>query len=182
MSKSRFRSKMTPPPGGKFFYEAGGERVEAHTWLEMEPKAQALMRRHGVEGFVEDAVAAYMCPHMPDWYCSGESSRHVTTVRDARRNAQQYYSRNLVTFDRLSARMRACHDCPMHERDVCLTCTGILRDIMASFGGRRVKVPEDSMSGVCRCAKTFEAVVASVEHEGDPWEGVPETCWRRTEA
>lgn len=177
----RFKSKMTPPPGGKFFLEVDGDRVEAHTWLEMLPKVQALMARHNIGGFAEDLVANYMCPYMPDWYCTGHVGHSVTTVHDARKNAAQYYSRNLVTFDRLSERMRICHDCPKHERDICLTCTGILHNIMVSFGGKRVKVPEDLMSGVCGCAKTFEAVIASVEHDGDPWEGAPDTCWRRTE-
>lgn len=182
MGKVRFRSRMTPPPGGKFFFEHDGERVEARTWLEMAPKMEDLMRRHGLDGFAEDLVAEFMCPHMPSWYCAGESSRSVTSARDAFRNATPYFPRNLVTFDRISERMRKCHECPKHERDLCLTCTGFLNRIMLSFGGRRVKVLEDQLSGVCACAKTFEAVIASVEYGDDkPWDGVPDTCWRKTE-
>lgn len=176
-----FRNTMTPPPGGKFFFTHDGEHIEARTWVEMKPKMEDLMRRHGLTGFADVLVAEFMCPHMPSWYCTGSVSRSVTSVKDAKANAKPYYNMNLVTFDKLSDRMRRCHDCPMHERDVCLTCTGILSWILASFGGRRIRVHEDNLSGVCRCAKTFEAVIASVEHGGDPWPGAPDTCWRRTE-
>ena len=179
--KPRFRSLLSVPPGGKFFYEHEGERIEASTWSEMLPKMQDLMKRHGLTGFCEDHVAEYMCPHMPSWFCFGSSARQITSVKDARKNAIPYYSKPLVTFDKLSERMRICHDCPKHERDVCLTCTGILSQIMISFGGRRVRVPEDNLSGVCGCAKTFEAVIASVEHDGEPWPDAPEGCWRKTE-
>lgn len=180
MSDARFRSTMTPPPGGEFFYEHGGERVSARTWLEMQPRVEDLMRRHGLSGYPDLLVAEYMCPHMPDWYCAGASARHVTTLKEALANAVPYYSAPLVQFDEVSRRMRVCHGCPRHERDVCLTCTGILSRIRAGFGGRRVSVLEDRLSGICSCAKTFEAVVASVEHGGTPeWADVPDGCWRK---
>lgn len=177
---ARFRSTMTPPPGGMFFYEHAGERVEARTWLEMRPKVEALMAKHGLKGYADLLVAAYMCPHMPGWYCTGAvPARSVTTVKTALANAVPYYRRELVPFDEISRRMRICHECPKHERDVCLTCTGILDRIKMSFGGRRVSVLEDKMSGVCSCAKTFEAVVASVEHGDEPWPDAPDCCWRK---
>lgn len=176
---ARFRSTMTPPPGGEFFFEHAGERVSAYTWPEMQSRMEDLMRRHGLVGYADLLVAEYMCPHMPGWYCTGSGVRTVTTVKTAFENACPYYSRNLVQFDELSRRMRICHGCPKHERDVCLTCTGVLNRIMMSFGGRRVSVLEDKMSGICGCAKTFEAVIASVEHDDAPWADAPDCCWRK---
>lgn len=176
----RFRSTMVPPPGGYFFYEHGGEQLRASTWVQMKPLVEDLMRRHGLSGYADRLVAEYMCPHMPPWYCEGAGVRVVTSVKVALKNAEPYYPRELVQFDEISRRMRICHDCPKHERDVCLTCTGILDRIRAAFRGRRVPVLEDKMSGVCGCARTFEAVIASVEHGEEPvWDGAPDTCWRR---
>lgn len=172
---------MTPPPGGVFFFEHGGERIEARTWLEMQPKMEDFMKRHGLTGFASDLVAGYMCPFMPSWYCTGTVSRKSTSIRDARKSAERYFPAHLVPFNVMSDRMRICHECPKHERDVCLTCTGILDWITSAFGGRRRRVHEDNMSGICGCAGTFEAVIAAVEHNGDAWPEAPGTCWRRTE-
>lgn len=184
MSQSRFVSVMTPPPGGKFFYEVNGERVEAATWPEMQPKAAALMAKNGIEGPVEWAVASYMCPSMPDWYCRGVAGRTVVRDREAVVAAEQYFRKPLVPFDTVSDRLRACSECQKHSREgACITCSGRLAWILARFGGRRFrpKVLEDELSGVCTCARTFEAVIASVSYGEDEecWEGAPDTCWRK---
>jgi len=179
MTKVRFVSVMTPPPGGKYFLEIGGERVESHTWADMHGKAAALMQKHGVTGPVEWVVAEYMCPFMPDWYCRGAAGRQVIRDREAWDNAQPYFRMNLVTFDEVSRRLRICSECPKHSREgSCLTCSGILNKILASFGGHRTRVLEDEASGVCTCARTYESVIASVDHENDKWTGIPDTCWR----
>lgn len=176
----RFRSVMTPPPGGRFFYELGGERVEATTWLEMKPKVEALMAKHGVTGYASDLVAEYMCPHVAGWYCTGVPVRMSVTKKTALENAEDYFGKELVQFNEIEARLRACQSCPMHEREVCLTCTGILKHIKAKFGGRRPRLLEDDLSGICGCAKTFEAVISSVDVTDAPeWDGIPDTCWRK---
>lgn len=177
--ESRFVSPMTPPPGGKYFLEIAGERVEAPNWPLMHQKAAALMAKHGVNRPVEWVVAEYMCPYMPDWYCRGSAARTVVRDREAWNNAQPYFRRDLVTFDKVSERLRICADCPKHSREgSCTTCSGILNKILAAFGGRRPQVLEDKAAGVCLCARTYESVVASVEHGEDPWDGTPDGCWR----
>lgn len=170
---------MTPPPGGKYFLEINGERVEANNWPTMHMKAHALMMKHGINEPVEWVVAEYMCPYMPSWYCRGSSSRVVIRDKEAWANAQPYFRHDLVTFDAISERLRICANCPKHSREgSCVTCSGILSRILASFGGHRPKVLEDAASGVCQCARTYEAVVASVKHGEDSWEGTPDCCWR----
>lgn len=178
----RVRSFDVPPPGGEYFCVVDGEKVSDRYWCRLRPRVAELMRRRGVPGTPEELTAASMCPYMPDWFCSGVSAGHVVRLHEARDEAKSYFSRRVVTFDEVSRRLRICSSCPMHDRTICLSCTGLLGWIGDRFGGRRVSVPEDRMSGTCRCARTFSAVVSSVEYSPDeaPWEDTPETCWRRT--
>lgn len=177
----KFRSTMVPPPGGKFFFEYAGERIEARYWLEMEPRVKDLMSRHGLKGSPAALVAEYMCPSMPSWYCEGsEPKEHAVRISEARENAMEYFRKPTVTFDVVSQRLQRCVKCPHHRRNFCLSCTGLLDWVSMGFSGRRVRVPEDKTTGVCMCARTLEAVIASIDYEpGDKvWEGVPEQCWR----
>lgn len=178
--KTRFVSVMTPPPTGEFFYEVEGERVTARTWAEMQPKAYALMQKHGIDGPVEWAVAEYMCPYLPAWYCKGERrGRSYTSLRDARNNGIPYFKRPLIAPDEIALRLRACAECQMHARTVCLSCTGTDAWILQGFAGRRTKMLEDKLSGICECHKTFESLIASVDLGESPVpDGLPETCWR----
>lgn len=180
-----FRDVNMTPPGGLYFCEIGGERVQAHTFLEIAPRVRELMRKHGVEGTAEMVVAAYMCPRIPNpgLYCRGAAvpAAHVNS-RDAIANSLPYCSRRVVPFDVIERRMRVCAACPMHKRDWCPTCTGHMSRMKSAFGGRRRAVPEDTLSGVCQKAKAYEYAIASVEYgEGETvWAGVPDTCWRKT--
>lgn len=178
----KIRSLMTPPPGGFFFYELNGERVQARLWPDMEPMVRALMQKHGVVGSPAAVVSEFMCPSMPDWYCSGPNLRHVLRIPEIRENAGPYFHKQIVPFDVVSRRLRCCQQCPKHTRNFCLTCTGLSDWIMVSFNNRRTRVPEDQASGTCECAKTLEAVIATVDYaDSDPvWDGVPDTCWRKT--
>lgn len=180
-----FRDPNFPPPGGMFFYETHGERVAARTFIEIAPQVRALMAKYNIPGTAEMELAAYMCPRIPDAgsYCRGATvpSAHVVP-HVAIKNSLPYCSRPVVPFDEIERRLRACAKCPHHRRDWCPTCSGHVSQIMSAFGGRRKKVPEDTLSGVCQRAKAYEMAIASVEYgEGEPaWEGTPGTCWRNT--
>lgn len=180
-----FRDVNFLPPGGLFFYETHGERVVGRTFLEIAPKVRALMAKHGIPGLAESELAAYMCPRMPDpgRYCRGARVPLAHVVPHvAIANSLPYCSRRVVAFDEIERRMRVCSACPKHRRDWCPTCSGHVSRMMSAFGGRRRKVPEDTLAGVCQCAKAYEMAIASVEYgEGDKvWDGVPDTCWRKT--
>ena len=173
-----FRSIMSTPPGGEWFFEHGGERVSAPTWFTFLPKLKGLMARHGLKGAPLDVAAAYMCPHMPSWFCDAGGVK-VTSSERARENARQYFRMHVSNPRDIAARLAACAACPMHRRTVCLTCTGVIDWTVRSFGGRRPRLPEDRMSGMCGCAETYESVVASVDPRELPvWDGVPGSCWR----
>lgn len=179
-----FKTVNFIPPYGLFYYETHGEKVVGRTFLEIEPRVRALMAKYGIPGLPEQEVAAYMCARMPDSgrYCRGAAvaKEHVRPA-EAIRNSLPYCSRPLVDFGEISRRLRVCAACPRHARDWCPTCSGHVSKMESAFGGRRPKQPEDSVSGVCQCAKAYEIAIASVEYGKDEpvWGGVPDTCWRK---
>lgn len=175
-----FKSVMIDPPNGEFYFEHGGERISAPTWSRFLPLMRDLQRRHHLAGSPYDLAARHMCPHLPSWYCT-EGGVRVTSTETAKANAAPLFPKHVVTPVEIQRRMDVCRTCPKHVRTACLTCTGAARWIYASFGGRRPRLPEDRMSGMCACADTYEAVVASVDARELPaWKDVPETCWRKS--
>ena len=173
----RFRSTMCPPPGGMFYFELGGERAEAPNWIAMRRIVVDMLARHGDRRSPEEAVAEFMCPEMPSWYCT-RGGRPTVFSAEARENAKRYFGRHLVPFDEMARRLAVCRSCPKHSRNICMTCTGHARWLLEGFDNRRPKLPEDSMSGVCLAAKTFEIAITSVDGELPEWEDVPDCCWR----
>lgn len=178
---ARIRNLNNPPPGGEYFAFVNGERVSDRYWIGLRPKIVHLLEKYGLEGSPEQIAAESMCPYMPDWFCSGVSAHKVVRINEAKEVAKEFFRRDCVTFDEVSRRLQICASCPKHDHSLCLTCTGLLRWILVSFGNRRIAVPEDKLSGTCECARTFTSVAATVAYEdGEPeWEGVPENCWRR---
>ena len=182
MASVYFRNPNIPPAGG-FFYELNGEKVTGRFFCDIEPKVRALLRKYNRTETAEEAVAGYMCPRIPEasWMCTGGFTKAKIQPSEALRNSTVISEgREVVPFDEIERRRRACMACPMHTREFCVTCTGHMERIMLLYGGRRQRVPEDAGSGICRCAKAYEAAIASVEYGKDEpgWEGSPDTCWR----
>lgn len=175
------RTKYLVPPGGTWFFDGYGEHVEDPIYDVAVRKVADLLRRNNDLTDPATALAAFMCPIMPRWFCRGDAAPKLTIyAKDARDEAMNYFHRSLVPMDETTRRLEKCMACPMHRRDFCLTCGEHDRYVYDGFGGRRVKLPGDAASGCCLCAKTFEAVVASVAYGPDEpvWEGAPDTCWR----
>lgn len=177
-----FKNVNSAPAGG-FFYELNGEKVTGRFFCEIEPKVRALLQKYHRPETVEEAVAGYMCPRIPEasWLCTGGFTEAKIRPAEALQNSIRMTSgREVVAFDDIEKRLRCCLNCPMHTREFCVTCTGHMERIMLLYSGRRQKVPEDSGSGICKCAKAYESALVSVEYGKDEpiWEGVPETCWR----
>ena len=174
---------MMPPVPGGFEFAIGEDKVAARTAIEIMPKVRALLAKHHVSAPAEVALAEYMCPRMgalASRYCRGEVEMPKQVLpRDALENCAQFARLPLVPFDVIQRRLGACLDCPKHERNWCLTCTGAFSKIEQMMGGRRPLLPADRFSGVCGCAKAYEAVVCSVDHPGEVWPDAPATCWRR---
>ena len=177
-----FRNVNVTPAGG-FFYEINGEKVTGRFFCEIEPKVRALLRKYNRKETVEEAVAGYMCPRIPEagWMCTGTFKNSVIRPAEAMANSIALtQGREVVSFDEVEKRLRTCLSCQCHTREFCVTCTGHMERIMLLYAGRRPKVPEDAGSGICKCAKAYESALVSVEYsDGDPvWENAPETCGR----
>lgn len=174
---------MSPPPGG-FVFAIGDDKVSGRTAPEILPKVVKLLAKHGVSAPAEEALAEYMCPRLGPaarYMCTGDvKAPEHTLPREALANCALYARRPIVPFETIQRRMGVCSTCPKHERDWCLTCTGAFTQIQRMMEGRRPLLPADRFSGVCGCAKAYEAVICSVEHEGEPWPDAPDTCWRRS--
>ena len=181
-----FHDVNNPPPGGLYFYETHGVKVTGRTFLEIEPKVRSLMAKFHISGTPEMEVAAYMCPRIPNpgAYCKG-STVEAPHVRPnvAIATSLPYCERQVVAFDEIERRMRVCAKCPEHARDWCPTCTGHVSRMKSAFGSRRPELPEDTVSGVCQCAKAYEIAITACEYGKDEkvWDGAPDTCWRKTD-
>lgn len=183
----RFQNPYASPPGGMFFFEHEGERVTGRCFQEIAPKVRRLMEKYSIPGTAELVLAEYMCPRMgpaANWFCVGKFDRS-TDIRsvEAMDNCKPYFAKPLAPFDKVERRLERCMACPKHFRGWCLTCTGHYERMMRGFRGMRTELPIDRGTGVCLCARAYEAAVASVEY-GDAdkvWEGVPDTCWRKND-
>lgn len=178
-----FFKNVNIAPRGGFFCEIHGEKVAGAHFCDIEGRVRALMAKYRIPGTVEQVVAEYMCPRISEapYLCTGSFQKPATILpRDAMKASEEYSARNVVTADEIMRRLRICMACPKHTREFCVTCTGHMQRILLSFNGRRTQVPEDRGSGICRCAKAYEAAIASVEYgEGEKvWDGAPGTCWR----
>lgn len=174
---------MSPPPGG-FEFGIGDDVVGGRNAAEIMPKVRALLAKHGVGTDPELALAEYMCPRMgPESrrYCRGAvPAPDYVLPREALANCAPLAPRPMVPFDTVQRRLGVCSSCPRHERHWCLTCTGAFDEIKRMMRGRRPLLPADRFSGVCGCARAYEAVVCSIDYDGEaPWPDAPETCWRR---
>ena len=122
----------------------------------------------------------YMCPRMPRGFCYGFTGGSAVTAADYLKEAEPYFAQPVALVDDIVHRMERCKSCPMFNgSDLCIPCRHIDDIIYTKFKGQRVCLPGDSSSGICKCAKTFNMVVASVNYDkAEVWEGTPPSCWR----
>lgn len=180
--RPRFANKYSVPPGGKFFCEIGGRMYEGRNFDEICGKVRPALAALGSKASAEDVIAEYMCPRLGpsgSWFCRGDfRDSDAVREREAMENSERYFGTKVVPFDVIQRRLERCLACPMHYRGWCLTCNGHLDRMVAGFDGARPRLPIDVGTGICKCARAYESVICSVEHDDKVWEGVPETCWR----
>lgn len=176
-----FTSRFVPPPGGKYFFRLGDDAFESYSYEDAVGKTRDILRRHNMSHMpAAAALAEYMCPHMPDGFCTQNYGNKVFTLDRQWEVAQKYYSLPVVAFDEIERRLAICSACPRRNRLFCLSCGGGLQRVKQGFHGARRILPADQFSGTCLCAGTFESVVASIEKDALPeWEETPPpNCWR----
>lgn len=178
-----FASRFIPPPGGEYFFEYEGESFRTRDYEDAIRKTRDIMARHGrATAYAPSVLAEFMCPYMPDGFCTKNYGNKRFTVDEAREAAMPYFKLPVVPFDEIERRMLVCQRCPKRSRTFCVSCLGVLPWMQSLFRGARRLMPIDRYSGVCGCAGTFDAVVSSVDAEALPaWkEEPPDTCWRKT--
>lgn len=182
MDTPRFTNTVSVvPPGGVWFFQIGEDRVASPVYDLAVKMVAEVLAKHGVNKQAPQALAEFMCPHMPSWFCAGNVGHSpVITVKEACEKARPYFGQRVLPVDLITKRMEICQSCKKHRRDFCLHCNGLDSWVSAGFRRARPVLPADAASGCCSCAGTMEAVIASVEYgeEDVVWEGVPETCWR----
>ena len=174
------QSTMSTPPGGKWFWQDPEHSFAASSLDVVVGQVGAVLRANGDRSDPEQAVLAYMAPRMPRGWATGWDGPKKPTISDYVRVARKYFGRRVSRVDRIKTRMDVCRRCPAMSREMCLTCSGVPAAVTKWFSGQRPPLPGDGQSGICRCASTFNMVVASVDYdEGEPvWDGAPPTCWR----
>lgn len=181
MKRRIVNPKLITPPGGMWVYSIGDDRIETPLYEDALRKVDALLRKYSINSSAVTELANYMCPLLPEGQCTGTGqSSPVIYPHDAEMNAMRYFGRQLETTDVITKRLEQCTRCKKHRRDFCLHCSGYDEWISHKFRGLRPKLPADDASGCCSCAKTMEAVIASVCYDPNEnvWEGAPDTCWR----
>lgn len=186
MIKSVFSNRWVTPPGGCYEYGIGGDVVTAKKSHEIEILARELRRKHGLstDGDMLMHVMDYMCPQLPDGFCTKPST--VTSVKsdEVKHNTALLFPGRCATPDVIERRETVCVECPKHtRRGFCVDCTGLLDWVYRGFNGKRGRFPADRALGVCLCDKVLAAAGATAaERPLVPGAGYPDNCWRLSDA
>jgi len=184
----RFRSPDATPPTGCYEYGCGGRIVTARTRSAISRAVLELRSSLGLEssgdGF--SYVEEYMCPYLPNGYCTGPSGINPLQIQDVKGNTSRLFSRACVTGDVIAERLAVCKGCPDHvTKGFCMgSCSGLLEWIYRGFAGRRGAIADDTGAGVCRHDAAFVVATASVavsEYPPSKTEQYPDMCWRTSQ-
>ena len=181
----RFTNLRATPPGGWYEYALprAPDAVARDTMKSgicakvREMRAAAGLETVG-DGF--QYVMDYMCPRLPDGFCSKPSSVPDVGVDRVKSRTAALFSLPQAVAEEVERRLSLCIGCPRHvTRGFCMTCTGFLDWIYAGFRGRRPRLPPDLATGACSCDAAFTAATATVASfplaEGADY---PARCWR----
>jgi hypothetical protein len=179
----RLLNPFTRPPSGQYEYSIGDQCVTARSYYEFTHRVVELHNRLKVAMTedVDTTIARYLCPRLPDGYCSQPSAVKMISIDAIKAKAYPYFTKKIEPRDTIESRLSICANCPCNSRSVCLSCTGLDSWIRLNFRSQRDRMPQDAGVGVCLCAETLAAVVATVAYSADEpvWNNTPDTCWRK---
>jgi len=182
MPRPRFQTVTSTPPGGFYEYELDGDRVVSRNRLDMLRQVRDLRIRKGypVIGDGMAYVMEFMCPRLPDGFCTTPSSVRGVRVDEVKRDTALLFPSLLAASDDIERRMEVCVGCPAQTtRGFCVECNGLLDWLYRGFSGRRGRLPADNALGVCLCDGVMAAAGASVSDRPlKPGAIYPECCWR----
>ena len=185
MGLARFRCKMSSPPGGVYEYAVGDKIVTDRYMSGIAAKAKALRIEAGLpaEGDCFRYVMDYMCPRLPDGFCTTPSTVKYLQADKVKLRTIPLFSLPCATADVVDKRLMACVACPHNiKRGFCVTCTGLLTWVYRGFGGRRPGLPGDQATGACAVDEVMVAAAVSVDGAPLREDAVyPPGCWRDKE-
>lgn len=181
--RSIFRSINATPPCGYYEYAIGDMKVTDRSRFGICAKVKDLRKSLGlpVIGDGMSYVMEYMCPFLPDGFCSRPSTVKQMKAAVVKDNTRGVFKERCAPSDVVESRMETCVSCPNHTtRGFCLDCTGLLDWIYRGFGGTRGPLPADRATGVCTLDEILVAASAT-SAERPPRAGVeyPSHCWRK---
>jgi hypothetical protein len=178
----RFRGIFTTPPTGFYEYEVEGERVQSTNRLDACTKVSDLRKKHGlpVVGDGMTYIMEYMCPRLPDGFCSQPSSVRSLAIEKVKAGTAQLFSMRVAASDVIERRLIICSACKMQTRSgFCVDCNGLLDWMFRGFSGKRGELPPDRALGVCVCDCVMAAAGATpLDRPLTDGETYPEGCWR----
>ena len=183
--RARFKSLFSTPPTGCYEYGLDGAIVSDRYKSGICAKVRSLRTSKGLEtagdGFAY--VMEYMCPSMPDGFCTTPSKVKYLQAEEVKNRTAALFPLPCATLDVVNRRLATCVSCPRNiVRGFCLTCTGLLSWIYRGYGGRRPACPADAATGACACDKMLTAAVATADSfpltDGAEY---PDNCWRLKE-
>lgn len=182
MGIPRFKSIHSTPPGGWYEYAVEGEVIRDRSRFRIAAAANKLRAKYGLSQSHDpfQFVMEYMCPRLPDGFCSEPSSVRTIRAAEVKLNSAPLMKLPCETYDAIEKRIVKCVECPKHRtQGFCMDCTGILTWVYREYGTRRPQLSIDHMTGVCECELALTVVSASVAGR-PPVDGVqyPEGCWR----
>lgn len=178
---NRFRSPNSTPPTGCYEYECGGRYITSPSRSAISRMALDLRASQGLPsvGTGIEYVMEYMCPRLPDGFCTRPSSIPYLKVEDVKAATAALFPLPLATTDVISERLRICVRCQDHvTRGFCMGCSGFQEWIYKGFSGRRARLSEDAGAGICPHDRAFVAAVASVSAMPAEAGIRPAGCWR----
>ena len=100
------QTAYTVPPGGAWFFQIGDDRVAHPVYETALKRADELLKKHGDTRPAARALAEFMCPHMPAWFCAG-AVKHSPVIHasDAAKAARPCFSREHFCVKALRVRM-----------------------------------------------------------------------------
>ena len=182
---TRFRSPDATPPTGCYEYSLDGDTVTSRSRHDISRLTLALRAKHGLasvgDGF--SYVQEYMCPYLPNGYCTQPSSVNLVKIDEVKPRTAAVFGMACVTSDVISERLAVCAQCrDQVVRGFCMgSCSGLLEWIYKGFGGRRGRLPSDVGIGVCPHDLMFGVALASLDVAAFPprrGEMYPDACWR----
>jgi hypothetical protein len=180
---ARFLSQNSSPPGGVYFFELNGERVQSKSKVEICARVKMLYYGQGypVPHTPFDVIMDYMCPYMPEGFCSGTGPhKNMLSISKLQENTRALFGRPVATPVRIRERLQTCIRCRCNSRAECPSCVNLAEWVIEKLNTRS-RIPADELVHVCVPAGAMVSALVSIDDPGDIPDGCPERCWRHYE-